>query len=117
MAGPIARNEVLGNALRFAELQHGVISQNIANVSTPGYRAVELSFDEFLSAAGKHNSASHPTGGAELRRTEGLPVRADGNNVDLDREVARLRQNSLLYRTFAQLMMSQMDIMRRAMSR
>jgi flagellar basal-body rod protein FlgB len=117
MAGLSSRNELLGTALRFAELEHGVISQNIANANTPNYRTRELSFDEFLDAARHANPDSQPDGDVEVRLTEGLATRADGNNVDLDREMGRLKQNAMLFKTLSQLLMSQMDVMRRAMSR
>ncbi len=34
------------------------------------------------------------------------PERADGNNVDIDVEMARLNKNTLLYRAFAQIIAS-----------
>jgi flagellar basal-body rod protein FlgB len=117
MAGLSSRYELLGSALRFAELEHGVISQNIANASTPEYKTRELSFDEFLDAARQTNDDSQPDGDVEVRLTEGLATRADGNNVDLDREMGRLKQNAMLFKALSQLLMSQMDLMRRAMSR
>jgi flagellar basal-body rod protein FlgB len=46
----------------------------------------------------------------------GLEERTDGNNVDLDREMARLKQNAMMFRTFSQLLSSQMDVMRKAMT-
>lgn len=117
MAGLSSRQQLLGSALRFAELEHGLISQNIANANTPNYKTRELSFDDFLDAARHANTDSHPDGDVEVRLTEGLATRADGNNVDLDREMGRLKQNAMLFKTLSQLLMSQMDVMRRAMSR
>ena len=38
---------LLANALSFAQTNHQVIGQNIANVNTPNYQAQEVSFDAF----------------------------------------------------------------------
>ncbi len=116
MADPQSRTEILGNALRFAEQQHRVISQNIANVNTPEYKAGELSFDDFLDAAQNRNHDSLSQRGIEVRMKEGLVTRSDGNNVDLDREVAQLKKNAMLFRTFSQLLMSHLTLMRKAMT-
>ena len=54
--------------------------------------------------------------GADIRlRTEGLTNRADGNNVDLDKEYGELKRNALMFQAFSQLLASKMDTMRRAM--
>ncbi len=116
MTGIPSRIEQLGTAIRFAESEHSVISQNIANVNTPNFKTLEMSFDDFLESARHNNPDSHSKGGDGIRMAKGLVERTDGNNVDLDREMARLKQNALLFRTFSQLLMSQMDVMRKAMS-
>ncbi len=116
MTGIPSRIEQLGTAIRFAESEHSVISQNIANVNTPHYKTLEMSFDDFLESARHNNPDSHSKGGDGIRMARGLVERTDGNNVDLDREMARLKQNALLFRTLSQLLMSQMDIMRKAMT-
>lgn len=116
MNGPAPNFESLGTALRFAEKQHSVISHNIANVNTPHYQARELSFDEYLAAARTRNHDSSNPGGDGVRLATGLETRSDGNNVDLDREVARLKRNAMLFQTFQQLLVAQMNLMRKAIS-
>ena len=51
--------DVLRRLLDAAELQHQVTGQNIANVNTPGYRTLEISFDEILDEvrSGKINTS------------------------------------------------------------
>ena len=55
--------------------------QNMANVSTPGYKAKSMVFEEVLAG-------TKPTGTykAEIVERTDTQVRADGNNVDSDVE-------------------------------
>jgi flagellar basal-body rod protein FlgB len=115
MTGIPSQYSLLGNALEFAQFRHGVISQNIANVNTPGFQTREAVFGQFLELAQSGSGEVHSPEDFELARTEGLIPRADGNNVDLDKEFGELKRNALMFQTFSQLLASKMDIMRRAM--
>ncbi len=114
MSGLISQSQLLGNALRFAEQNHQVISQNLANLNTPGYQAKELEFKQLYDAI--EDSPNSAVDGFEVTAIEGLSVRADGNNVDLDREIASLKKGSMVYQTLIQVMSSKMGIMNRAIN-
>ncbi|MGB4476084.1 MAG: flagellar basal body protein, partial [Bacillota bacterium] len=43
--------DVLSKALQAASLRQEAIAQNLANVDTPGYKALGVSFEEQLSRA------------------------------------------------------------------
>ena len=116
MTGIPSQIDLLGHALRFAQQAHGVISQNIANVNTPGFMTKQLSFDQFLETVQTHNSDSSPPDDFQVEMAKGLVPRADGNNVDLDQEVANLKKNGLMYQAFSQLLAAKMDTMRRAIT-
>ena len=105
--------ELLSRALEFAQQNHRVISQNIANVNTPNYQTRELSFDAMLKVIERDSDSSKPLV-LETRLTEGLPIRMDGNNVDLDREIASLKRNELIFQTLSQLMGARFDLMKAA---
>ena len=71
------------------------ITDNIANVSTPGYKSRRLSFDAYLE-----NALADDANPADfVRRSGATSMRADGNNVDLERELVALSENSLRYRS------------------
>ncbi|MBX3436541.1 MAG: flagellar basal body rod protein FlgB, partial [Planctomycetaceae bacterium] len=94
-----------------AEVRHRVISHNLANVNTPGYHRQEVVFpDLFNMSKGEDAAAVRPI----VRDEPGLPARADGNNVDIDREAVQLEKNALAYQTYSQLLTSHMQLMRRA---
>ncbi len=83
-----------------------VISNNIANVDTPGYKRKDVQFESFLM--------SSLTGDGSLDRrvanvrtdslkpqiytdNANLSYRLDGNNVDIDTESANLAENQIRY--------------------
>ncbi len=96
--------------------RHKLIASNIANVTTPGYRSQSIDFDsELRKATGAKSSRlvvtdpKHiPVGSA---RNEGPKVRLSEpsenttsvNDVDIDREMGDLAQNSLLFELEAKL--------------
>ncbi len=116
--------QILEQALRASGLTHEVIAHNLANVDTPGFKRSEVIFQEKLRAAlaAAQEADQQPTGirthpwhlpiGEVLAPGSIRPevvvraetsLRPDGNNVDLDAEMVKLNQNTLLYQTLAQL--------------
>jgi flagellar basal-body rod protein FlgB len=103
--------DLLQQLMATAEVRHRVLSQNLANVNTPGYHRLDVSFDEELQ---RHLRGE--AGTPEAVEQAGLPERADGNNVDVDQELGQLSQNALIHQAATQLIVSQMSKLRRAMS-
>lgn len=116
MTGLPSQYYLISNALRATEQSHRVVSQNIANVNTPGYQSRKLSFEEFQKriTAGLADQEMMPELPIEL--TQGLVARADGNNVDIDKQLADLKKNSLLHQTYTHLLASKMSTARRAIT-
>ncbi len=104
----------LARLMDAAELRHSVISHNLANVNTPGYRRLEVVFEDALEEAGGEPGSGEPTARPIVQEEQGLPVRADGNNVDIDREAVQLDKNALTYQTYSQLLATQLQMMRKA---
>lgn len=97
-------------ALDAAWLRNSVISQNIANVDTPGYKRKTVQFEEFLRSemeTGQISQGKSRLAGGNTTITEdpsGSSYRSDGNNVDIENEMALLAANSLRYNTLIQKM-------------
>ncbi|MEZ8121952.1 flagellar basal body rod protein FlgB [Vibrio splendidus] len=84
-----------------------VLSTNIAQANTPGYKAKGLDFKESLQAAssgasiglsrtdGRHISASTTVNGETKYRIPTQPDTGDGNTVDLDLERNLFMQNQI----------------------
>lgn len=98
------------NALKFRALRNQVLSANIANADTPGYKARDLDFDAALkNATGKGvrlmaTSDGHIGTGKATLTSEQLRYRVpmqptlDGNTVETDVEQAAFAENALMYR-------------------
>ena len=107
--------DLLSRLIAATETRHKVISHNIANVNTPNYQRLDVEFEEQLSrelkqGTGSPGSAAQPA----VVRTAGLVNRADGNNVDVDREIGQLNKNALLQQVYLQLLTTEMNQMRTA---
>jgi flagellar basal-body rod protein FlgB len=97
--------ELLARLLDVASLRHKVIAQNVANVNTPGYHQLDVKFEEaFARALRDGESAALAKAKPEVVENNEGPERADGNNVDIDTEMGDLEKNTLLYRTFVQIL-------------
>ena len=93
----------LAGALEVHEQRHRLISENLANVETPGYRARDLAFHDALE------SAFSGEGAAAARRAEptvdpSTPVKLDGNSVDHDLETTRLADNAFRIVTLSRIL-------------
>jgi flagellar basal-body rod protein FlgB len=98
---------VLAKALDGAALRHRAISNNIANVETPNYRRQDVSFESELRSALDTPSFRSPDDAVAETQPEVIadtvqPERANGNNVDIDREMARLAENTIHYQALLQ---------------
>ncbi len=112
------RTKILEKALDGAWLRNEVIAHNLANVDTPGYKRKTVNFEEYLSKAldeksfkGNMTHPRHiPIGASRLDKitfkvTEehsSSAVRLDGNNVDIENEMAAMAKNTIQYNTLIQ---------------
>ena len=110
---------VLQKSLNRASLRHRVITSNIANIDTPNYKAFEVVMEDVRRKKGGSSGAlqlvrteaRHLIGRRQasdkvkIKASEPPPfnLRADGNTVDLDRTMGKLAENTIMYRTAAQL--------------
>lgn len=90
--------------------RQAVISSNLANQDTPGYKAKDISFDEHLRsrlALTRTNPSHRQSKAASISyRTHTDPygrIGNDGNTVDLDREMMKISQNNILYNSAVQV--------------
>jgi len=111
-----APNNILEKALSASVLRQKTISNNIANVNTPGFKKSEVSFEDKLQTAvnqsllpltrtnDKHLLAGGVSGALEPTVTvdNNTSMRLDGNNVDIDKEMAGLAKNNIYYSAVAQ---------------
>ncbi len=100
---------VLERSLDYASLKQKAISSNIANVDTPNYKAKDVKFRDVLgqSVAGleakktdrRHFdfAGGHPGGHLSIQQRQGTMYNHNGNNVDIDQEMAEMAKNQIYY--------------------
>jgi len=110
---------VLHKSLEAYAMRQKSISDNIANVDTPGYKRSEVAFEEDLKAAldkrGLFGYRTHPkhmrVGKPKLDEVKPVPfipeddsLASGKNNVDIDHEMAELAKNQIRFSYAARLM-------------
>jgi flagellar basal-body rod protein FlgB len=111
--------EAMGRFMTRLSARQQVVSSNIANIDTPGYKTRDVSFyltmQEILSGSeparstGRADRAPLPVWSAisaepEAFEVGGLTSRPDRNNVDIDREMLKLSETSFAYTMATQLL-------------
>jgi flagellar basal-body rod protein FlgB len=90
---------MLEQALSGSALRNEAIANNIANVNTAGFKRSDVDFTDALkSALDSGESESQIRSIALAPKTDTTSAaRADGNNVDIDTEMANLNENFVTY--------------------
>ena len=79
----------------------------MANIDTPGYRAVGMDFEAEMREAMDGAAADEGAQPVHVRFEDGLVARPDGNNVSMDRESLNLAEAQLKFRTGIALLRQQ----------
>lgn len=99
---------VLEKASDASWARNSVISNNIANVDTPGYKRKDIEFEQYLQGAVSGGiSLDDDIAEADLDSLTATTYtdyatasyRIDGNNVDIDTENVELAKNQIKYNT------------------
>jgi len=106
----------LNSIMNHQVFRQGVISSNIANLDTPGYKAKDASFEDELESSlnmkttnRKHLRGSHLKGAPSVIDDPYSRIGNDGNTVDIDREMMKLSQNQLLYSASSQIVKAKIE--------
>ncbi len=115
---------ILSRALDFRSANQQVISENLANVDTPGYQAKELRFDQELQQASEkiqlHLSTTNPghfSNALELEKGE-FPIETliddstGSGQLNMDEEMAKMTKNNLLYEATTRLITKKLRALR-----
>lgn len=125
---------VLETMMHFTSARHKAIANNIANVETVGYKAMDVDVPAFERALNRafDERRETPTGVFELPPSRNIGSSPEGlsfrtvdsketgilrhieNNVDLDIEMGKLVKNSTRHNLAASLLAQQFGLMREA---
>ncbi len=114
----------LRNALNRASIRASMVASNLANLDTPGYKAMDVSFHDALKQAGAEPVRTDPRHLAPPEaRLGGTPVPApssritnDGNTVDVDKQMALLSRMQGKYAASAELVRKRFGLLQYAVS-
>jgi flagellar basal-body rod protein FlgB len=122
---------MMKKSLNIMSTRQNLISSNISNVDTPGFKASDIDFQGQLRAAVGSKS------GINLKATnekhfgpgtsnimdieadvfeEDAAAKSNGNNVDIDNEMAKMAENQIYYNATVQLMMKRGSTIRSAVT-
>jgi len=98
------------NALLLFERRTQLISENIANVDTPGYKARDINFNQVLQNQREQSVKLDATHKSHINLSQGAfsenikfrqveQSSADGNTVDMQKEKAAFAENAVRYQT------------------
>ncbi|MFN3454267.1 MAG: flagellar basal body rod protein FlgB, partial [Pseudobdellovibrio sp.] len=106
----------LATSIQMRQIRQNVTNSNIANAETPGYHAKKVDFEDALARAldidgtqgltathGDHFIAGSPSQTvADIYDNPDVTPSNDGNTVDLEKEMANLSENTVLYKSAIQ---------------
>jgi flagellar basal-body rod protein FlgB len=118
---------ILEKVLDLRSQRHGLIVSNITNADTPNYKAFDMMVEEAMQKerAGESGFALERTHADHMpssprardpriravKSEEMLVRRSDNNTVDIDREMANLSENGLLYSASAQILAKKFEML------
>lgn len=115
--------DALAATIQMRQIRHNVTSANIANAETPHYHAKKVDFENALaSAIETQGIVGDSLGGKPIKNVKAdvyenpdTAVNNDGNTVDLEKEMAALSENSIMYKAALQLINKKMAALKYAL--
>jgi len=99
--------DLIKKGLNASSLRSKVTANNIANINTKGFKKSFVTFEESLkenmgdmsmkTTDSKHIQAGSSSGDIKVQQDKSSSMRQDGNNVDIDIEMANQAANNLMY--------------------
>lgn len=119
---------LLEKSVDASALRHQAIANNIANINTPGYKKLEVSFEEeFKRARGSKSkikmaqldnrhlpSPGLSTSDISINTSSATSMRNDGNNVDIDEEITKMAENNIRFNAMTKLLADRFKSLRMA---
>jgi flagellar basal-body rod protein FlgB len=99
-------------SLDIAKERHGLITSNIANLDTPGYRAKDIDFTDALKDAMEGTSVdlsrTNPCHFGSMTSYSESPLSGTGS-VDIDKEMSKIAENNLRYRASVEVLLGKLS--------
>ncbi len=97
--------DIIEAGIRAESLRQKAISNNIANLETPGYRRIDVKFEELLAKCLKSGDITDLSKIVpHFYRPEQTPVKSNGNDVNYEAEVGQMIKNTIRHKAFIRLL-------------
>jgi len=108
---------VLQRGLEGASLRQQVLSNNLANANTAGFKRSDVDFQSSLASALDSSDPSQSLSSLSFapQTDSSTTMTFDGNNVDTDTEMANLTSNAVEYETLAAIEQQRFATLKAAM--
>jgi len=100
-------SEQVARYLDLAASEAKLTAANMANIDTPGYRALGMDFETEMRQAMSDVDQGRASRPVHVEEVDGLVARPDGNNVSMDRESLNLAEAQLKFKTGVALLRGQ----------
>jgi flagellar basal-body rod protein FlgB len=108
---------LLGKAMDAYSLRHRVAADNIANANTPGFKRSYVPFESQLRELLDEGDEEGVAGLEPQARVDDMTqAREDGNNVDMEQEMAEMVKNSLRYSAAGSILRTRVSMYRYVIS-
>jgi flagellar basal-body rod protein FlgB len=105
MTQPVDTIGLLEAGIKAEGLRQKAIASNVANLETPGYRRLDVKFEETLAKAlASADPADLDNLEPEVYQPGDTPVKANGNDVSLEAEIGEMLKNSLRHGAYIRLL-------------
>ena len=92
-------SDQIARYLDLATSEAKLTAANMANIDTPGYRAMGMDFEAEMREAMTGVDQGRSPRSPRVKTVDGLIARPDGNNVSMDREGLNLDEAQLRFKT------------------
>ena len=93
------------------------ISSNIANQSVPGYKRRDVRFEELLQERLERNEPDLLAVEPEIEVDSSPGSGPEGNNVNLELETTKARENRLMFELYAAIFQNRMNLIEAAITK
>lgn len=97
--------DLLEAGIRAEDLRQRAIANNIANLETPGYRRIDVKFEQLLAKSLDSSSAVELSKiKPQIYQPEQTQVKSNGNDVHFEAEVGQMIKNTLRHKALIRLL-------------
>ncbi len=97
--------DIIDAGIQAESLRQKAIASNVANLQSPGYRRIDVKFEELLAKAlDSSGSVDLSEVEPQIYQPKETAVKSNGNDVSLEVEVGEMVKNTLRHKAYIRLL-------------